>query len=115
MNRIHELRNLHDWYNDHEFGFELKYITLLCKRNTTKDGWYSYRAHKNDTPMRAELCRAAIIVCDDTWDEGTMEATLVHEMIHQWQAEVLNEDPTHNDNFNNKAIELEEKYGLLIR
>ena len=114
MTRIHELENLHDWYNDHEFGFELNKLTLLITRNRHKDGYYEYRAHKDWTPIRHELWRASITICDGCWAEGTVEDTLVHEMIHQWQAEILNEAPHHNETFVKKAKELDQKYDLEV-
>ena len=115
MKRIYELRNNWHEINDAVFGGGLTPITLLCKRNQTRDGWYEYRAHADWTPIRHELWRASIVVCDGCWPEGTVLGTLAHEMIHQYQCEVLNVAPHHDEQFQRLASALEKRYGVTIR
>jgi len=43
-----------------------------------------------------------------------MEGTLLHEMIHQYQAEILDEAPHHNEVFHEMVRSLEDKYGFEI-
>jgi len=115
VKRIYELRNLWHEFNDNDFAGRLTPITLLCKRNQSKDGWYEYRAHADWTPIRHELWRAAIVVCDGCWAEGVMQGTLAHEMIHQYQCEVLDVAPHHDSTFKRMARALEAKYDIVIR
>lgn len=115
MNRIRYLWQLHDEFNEEDFGNELCHITILIKKNRHKDGWYLYRAHRDWTPIVTELHRASITISEGCWPEGTVEGTLLHEMIHQYQCEVLGVAPHHNDLFNKMAEELEIKYGFDIK
>jgi hypothetical protein len=109
MHRIYHLYYLHDWWNKALFDNQLLHLTILCKRSNFKDGYYSYKAHKDWTPIRNDLDNAFIMIADGCEDP---EGTLVHEMIHQWQCEVLNEAPHHNDRFKEMARTVEEQYGL---
>lgn len=113
--RIQYLYDLFDEFNEEEFGNKLQPITLLIKRNSTKDGYYEYRAHRNWKPIRNELKRASITIASGCWDEDSVEGTLLHEMIHQYQCEILDSAPDHNRFFNAWARKLEKKYGFPIR
>ena len=114
-NRINYLYELFDEFNEEEFGGKLQPITLLIKRNSTKDGYYEYRAHRNWKPIRKELKRAHIVIADACWEEDSVEGTLLHEMIHQYQCEVMNTAPHHNRQFNSWCRKLERKYGFSVR
>lgn len=92
MRRVRNLQNLHDYYNETYFGWKLLKLPILIKRNSTKDGWYNYSSHKNGTPIRGALPRGSITICEG----ADMEPTLVHEMVHQYQAEVLRYEPDHD-------------------
>jgi hypothetical protein len=115
MTRIDGLRELFDTYNEDDFKNKLQQITLLIKRNSTKDGFYQYRAHKDWSPIRHELHRASITIAEGCWVEDTVEGTLLHEMIHQYQCEVLNKPPDHKATFTRWANKLEKKYKLDIK
>ena len=108
--RIQYLYTLFDEFNEEVFDNQLLTIPILLKRNTTKDGWYEYRSHRDWTPVRSDLPRASIAISDFCFEEDSVEGTLLHEMIHQWQCEVLNEAPHHNKTFNDFARKLEKKY-----
>ncbi len=114
--RIQYIKGIHAWYNTNEFGGELLTIGMLLKRQRHKDGWYSYHAHKDWTPVRERLDSAVIVISDQCFDieEDSVEDTIVHEMIHQWQCEILDEAPHHNDTFNKKARHLSKKHELSI-
>jgi hypothetical protein len=115
LTRIDDLHMLWDEFNEAEFGGKLTNITLLIKRNTTKDGWYEYKAHKNWKPIRDQLWKASITICHGCWDEDTVEGTLLHEMVHQYQCEVLDRAPHHDAIFTQMAKRLERKYKVKVR
>lgn len=115
MNRVHELEQLFDEFNKADFGNKLNRITLLVQRNSTRDGWYEYKAHKDWTPIKERLHKAAIMVAEGCWDEDNVEGTLLHEMIHQYQCEVLGVAPHHDKWFNSFARKMERKYGFAVR
>jgi len=110
ITRIDDLCNLHDEYNEAEFDGKLRSITLLIKRQATKDGWYEYKAHKDWTPIRDQLWKASIVLSEGCWEEDSVEGTLLHEMIHQYQCEVLNRAPHHDAVFTQMARRLGRKY-----
>ncbi len=114
-NRIGYLRELFNEINEDNFGGKLHNITLLIKRNRSKDGWYMYRARRDWAPIIHEGKRASITICEDCWPEGTVDGTLIHEMIHQYQCEVMHQIPHHNRLFKSWARKLERKYGVVVR
>lgn len=114
MSKIQILRDLHQWWNEEEFDGLLRLPVILCKRSNWKDGYYSYRGRKDWTPVISELHSAYIVVADGCFDEGTEEETLVHEMIHQWQAEVLKQAPHHNEVFDEKKEYIQQKYNMVL-
>jgi hypothetical protein len=111
MNRILELHDLHDYYNEKYFGNKLLKITILIKKSSSSDGYYEYRARKDWRPMRRELHRASITICEGCEFEGT----LAHEMVHQYQTEILNVPPHHDHTFKSicRHIERREDIGLI--
>ena len=120
--RIGYLQALHDHYNEEEFGGKLMPIGILIKRNQRKDGWYEYVTEKRDGPRseawwprRDRLDKAVIILNEGCWDEGTVDGTLLHEMIHQYQAEVLDRKASHDAILCSIARRLERKYGFKVR
>ncbi len=111
-NRIGVLEELFDQYNKDDFGGKLMMITLLLKRNKTKDGWYEYRAHRDWKPQRQDLHRAHIAISDYCFEENIVEGAMLHEMIHQYQCEVMDVAPDHDEFFIEWANRLGEKYGV---
>lgn len=114
LSRINYLYRLHDDYNKEAFEGKLLPIRLLLKRAMRKDGWYEYDAHQDWTPIKNKLHKAVICISDGCFEEDTVEGTLLHEMIHQWQCEVLGEPPHHNETFKEKARLLEEQYEVEV-
>ena len=50
------------------------------------------------------------------WDEGTLASTLAHEMIHQWQFDILKRRPSHGPDFCRKMTEMNHAgLGISIR
>lgn len=113
--RIGYLEQLHDYYNAEDFDNQLMQITLLVKKNRHKDGIYEYAGRKDFSPIRERLHKASIMISRGCWDEDSIEGSLLHEMIHQYQTEVLDVPPHHDDWFNTRAEELEKKYGFDIK
>ena len=118
QDRIGVLQELFDEFNEDDFDGKLMQIRLLIKRNTHKDGWYLYKAHTRNgdpwMPLRADLHRSSISISDDCWKEETVRGTLLHEMIHQYQCEILDEAPHHDALFNEFALRMEDKYNLTV-
>jgi hypothetical protein len=125
MSKLTYLYNLHDRYNAEEFGNKLNPVKILLKKNRHKDGWFEYETQRrkcegkgrgsNWYPRRDRLHKAHIIICDGCWDEGTVDATLLHEMIHQYQVEVLDRPTSHDAIFCSMARRLERKYRMKVR
>ena len=117
VNRIGYLSELYDKYNEEEFGGKLTPVTLLIQRNERAHGWHDYKAHgnKDDAPIRSELKRATIVISEMAFDEDEVEGTLLHEMIHHYQAVVLNRQTNHDAIFCSIARRLERKYGISVR
>jgi hypothetical protein len=119
MEYINEMYDMHKEFNEADFGGILTTPRMLIKRNRNKWGWYEYRAHRDWKPIRHELKRATITLTDGCWDldegsEGETRGTMLHEMIHQYQCEVLNEAPHHNEIFHKWAAKLKKKYGVCV-
>lgn len=119
---------LHQEFNESDFGGKLRDIPILMKRNKTKDGWYEYHTRKRtgeDTghkgsgwcPDRNRLEDAYIVITDLCYAEGEdlVQGTLLHEMIHQYQAEILDRPGSHDAIFTSMARRLERKHGIKIR
>jgi hypothetical protein len=117
--RIGWLQAKHDEYNAAEFGGKLNHITLLIKRQSTKDGWYEYKGRKRGGdpwyPDRKALWKASICIAEGCFEEDSVEGTLLHEMIHQYQCEVLDRPPSHDAIFCSMARRLERKYKVKVR
>jgi hypothetical protein len=112
--RVHQLYDLFDTYNAEYFGGRLLTLTLLIKNNKRKDGWFEYAAHKDWTPIVKAKHRSHIVICDGCWEEGTVEGTLLHEMVHQYQAEVLQAAPHHDAVFKSICRRIE-RDGYILR
>jgi hypothetical protein len=117
--RIGYLQSKFDEYNKADFGGKLKQITLLIKKNKSKDGWYEYTTRMRDGDgwyaNRERLHKASITISEGCWEEDSVEGTLLHEMIHQYQAEVLDRPTSHDAIFCSMARRLERKYKVRVR
>jgi len=122
VDRIGYLEQLHAQYNRDEFSGKLNTITLLIKKSKTKDGWYEYVTEKRDGsiqdawyPRRDMLPKANIVITEGCWDEDIVEGTMLHEMLHQYQTEVLDRRTSHDAIFTSMARRLERKYKMRVR
>lgn len=118
LDRIDDLHALHDEFNRDVFNNKLLHITVLIKRNRSKHGWYEYRTGKHQGgwgPIKEELPRACIVINEGCWEDDSVEGTMLHEMIHQYQAEVLGQATSHDATFKSIARKLEKKYGYSVR
>ena len=78
-----ELRRLHAQFNQLHFGGELSPIPLrISNRMRTRLGEVTLD-HRSLDPLEIAISRRHID--GDAWNE--VEQTLLHEMVHQWQAE----------------------------
>ena len=119
--RLDWLYELWNEFNEEIFGGQLTPIRILIKKNRTKDGWYEYTTEKRDGPQwdawfprRDMLHKASITISEGCFEEDTVEGTLIHEMMHQWQAEI-DDSPTHHDaQFRSWARALEAETGFDI-
>ena len=118
MKQINHLRDTWETFNADYFRRELEPIRIMIKRSRRKDGHYEYRCRKNGTPIREELHRAVIVISEDLYkpapDWGLIYGTLLHEMIHQYQTEVLNSDTDHGPIFKEMAETLEDATGYSV-
>ena len=116
-NRIAELHTLFDEFNAEFFKGKLQTITLLIQSSWATEGKYTYTAEKRGKncsgwlPRRNQLGKANIIISKYNWDEGTVEATLLHEMCHQYQCEVLDRGASHDAIFCSMARRIERLTG----
>lgn len=95
-------------FNEEAFDGQLQQPYFGVIRSAKTDGHYEHY------PGRKKKGKIAIsrVIFDD---EDRMLGTLLHEMVHQWQFEVLGEDTSgHDDTFKKKARTLEQRYGLEI-
>lgn len=109
---------MHEEFNDTFFDGQLLPIRILLKQARRYDGKYVYRAHKDWSPIEAELPKACIYVSDALFsppDWGLIYGTLLHEMIHQYEAEVLKITSDHGPEFEALALEIESTTGYSVR
>jgi hypothetical protein len=103
--RIQYLYTLFDEFNKAEFDNKLLTIPILIQRNNRIDGYYEYKHHhKTQTPVRDRLGSAEIVISEHCFeDDDLVQGTLLHEMIHQYQAEILDMPTDHGRIFNEIA------------
>lgn len=112
-NKVAELATLFDEYNEQFFKGKLMTITLLVQKSRATDGKYTYSAHKRKKdcsgwlPLRERLEHADIIISEWCWQEDSVEGTLLHEMCHQYQCEVLDRGASHDAIFCSMARRIE--------
>lgn len=98
----------HDYYNQLLFNGKLQTIGMGFTRSRTKDGFFEHHT----APRRKSYIRINRALLED---EETLLATIVHEMIHQYQHEILGHDTHHDSVFRSIARHLEKVTGLPIR
>lgn len=115
-----QLYRLHDYFNEMDFSNKLMKVRMLLKRNRKKEGEYEWfskiRNGNKDMPDRARLEEATIAISSPCFSEkGRLEGAILHEMVHQYQTEVLDSDTAHNAVFKSICRRFERKYGFKVR
>jgi len=117
--KLRELYTLFDKLNAEFFNNKLlKVRILLEKRAKTYDGLYCCH-YMHGLPDPKRLDEATITIHKDCWggcgNPNTVLGTLLHEMIHQYQAEVLKRKCNHDAIFVSIAKRGERMYGVPVR
>lgn len=110
MTRLDRLKEAWHLHNREDFGGVLEEPHFsVRRRERTVDGAFVY----TNTGRNKRL----MVHTDVFKDEKKFLGTLLHEMVHQWELEVLGICPKgcdHKGQFAEKALDLEKKYGVPI-
>lgn len=109
MNRITTIAYWHSYYNRVEFNGKLSTPGFGLTRSEATDGYYEfYPGRKKKGYIRiARRCFE---------DEDLLCGTILHEMIHQYQYEIMEDVKCpHDKTFNSIARKMEKKYGFRVR
>ena len=108
--RISTLQYWHDHYNKQEFSGKLSTPKFGVTRSRHTDGYYE---HFLDKQRKA---KSKIAISSRLWeDEENLKGTMLHEMIHQYQNEILDRRCNHDAIFCSIARRLERKYKFRVR
>lgn len=112
--RLHRLYRMHDQINQDFFDGKLLRIRIkLEKRNVINYGTYEAFTRLSDEAYRLES--AVIKIHTECFtDQKLLLGTLIHEMIHQWQAEIAKVPVDHGPEFEEKRREAEARYGVEV-
>ena len=114
MNRISTIEYWWHKYNDEEFSGKLEAPRFGLTRSKATDGYYEYQTVKGW--LKNPKKRASIVISHGCFDdEDLLCGTILHEMIHQYQAEVMNRRTSHDAIFTSIARRLERKYKFRVR
>lgn len=113
VDRIGYLEYLHDLYNKSEFSGKLGTPKFGLTRSRNTDGYYEHFSGNRQRRLKSKICVSSY--CFDSDEEGHVEGTMLHEMIHQYQHEVLERKTNHDAIFTSIARRLERKYGFRVR
>ena len=108
MRRIETLEYWHDHYNTEEFNSKLTTPGFGLTRSRHTHGYFEHYPGTN-RKSRIVIARQ----CFD--DEQLLKGTILHEMIHQYQYEVLHRKANHDAIFCSIARRLERVYKLPVR
>ena len=118
--RIMQLYRLHDYFNEMDFSDKLMKVRMLLKRGWHTAGVYEYHAMLRngikDMPDRNRLDEATIAISSVCFsDKRDLEGAVLHEMVHQYQTEVMDIPIDHGPVFKSICRYLERKYGYEVR
>lgn len=114
MKRINHLRGVWHEFNSSDFGGRLTEPTFLIHRANKYDGKIYYRSNRYEAPFDTE--KVTICISDKIFgDWAAVYGTLLHEMIHQYQLQILKVDAPHDSIFGSIARHLENKYNYPVR
>jgi len=108
MSRIRTLAAWHEEYNELEFSGRLGTPKFGITRSQHTDGYYEHYTHNRYKSKIAISKR-----CFD--DEDHLCGTMLHEMVHQYQHEILRRTCNHDAIFTSIARRLERKYKFTVR
>ena len=114
--KLHEAYCLYEEINAEFFEGRLTPIRLLLEtRAKWWLGMYTYSANQRGIIHPERTGRATIHLHAECWREpNTVLGVLVHEMIHQYQAEVLGIDAEHCPIFKSIARQAKKRYGVPV-
>ena len=108
-NKISTLAAWHEHFNTEDFAGKLSTPHFRVTRSRYTDGYFEYFTHKARPTSLVGAKR-----CFE--DEDHLRSTMLHEMLHQYQVEVLgSSDAPHDSWFRSCARALERKYRIYIR
>lgn len=108
MNRIETIESWHTHFNEEDFGGKLSTPSFGLTRSKATDGYFEHYPGRHR--------KSKIVISQRLFDyEEAFLGTLIHEMIHQYQFEILKENCNHDCIFTSIARKLEKKYDIQIR
>lgn len=106
--RVDTLIAWHQEFNEKEFNNKLTDVGMGFTRSRHTDGYFE---HYPGTRRKSY-----IRIANRLWyDEDNLIGTILHEMIHQYQYEVLKRKTSHDAVFNSIARKFERKYKVPVR
>jgi hypothetical protein len=106
--RIQTIEYWHDHYNQADFNGKLTTPYFSLTRSKHTDGYFEH------WPGRKK--KGKIAIAARLWEyEEELKGTLLHEMVHQYQHEILDRKCNHDAVFCSIARKLERKYRMNIR
>ncbi len=105
---VETLKYWHDHYNELCFSGKLKEVGMGFTRARHTDGYFEHYPGTN----RKSYIRISRRLLDD---EDMLKGTILHEMIHQYQYEVLNRKCNHDAIFCSMARRWERTLKLSVR
>lgn len=108
MNRIDTLEYWWEHFNEEEFSGKLSKPYFGITRSKATNGYFEHYPGRN--------CKSKIAISKECFDdEDLLRGTMLHEMIHQYQFEVLDRKCNHDAIFCSIARRLERKYKIEVR
>lgn len=97
-----------DFFNETEFNGKLREVGMGITKSRHTDGYFEHYPGTN----RKSYIRIAARLFED---EDLLRGTILHEMLHQYQYEVLKRKCNHDAVFTSMARRLERKYRIPVR
>ena len=106
--RLDRVYELHDEFNKQFFAHRLRSCEIsIDDRDDHVHGWFIWDDKLDNEIVLSSRCYEI--------SPDYVESTLLHEMIHQYQVEVLGQFPDHGAIFNSIARHYEQSTNLKIR
>ena len=112
--RIQHLYDMHEYYNQEYFGGKLRQPwRIVIKRAEHWDGKIWYFEGKKGTYRTSDIEIGISEGVHNDW--ARLYGTLLHEMIHQYQIQILGNNAPHDSFFNSFARHLERETSYPVR